>query len=206
MKKIRMNCTATLDETFADLRRGFSEELRQLFPAGANESNRRENQNVCQRPLTALHGARGWRRFYICQITKTEREAQTSRSCRVLSENKWFILYHSISKRIDPQFATEEIRQFLRRNENIVIFFFWSALICVWTAFRLSGISAAGIMLFLIGFESLNSLAGWRKCRMQYKNTPNRFYPVGSFFIIQTPLYSRYVPRLSRAAAHFSQR
>ena len=66
MKKIRMNCTATLDETFADLRRGFSEELRQLFPAGANESNRRENQNVCQRPLTALHGARGWRAvFYL---------------------------------------------------------------------------------------------------------------------------------------------
>ncbi len=49
---------------------------------------------------------------------------QTSRSCCVLSENKWLIFYRSISKRIDPQFTTEEIHQFLRCNENIVIFLF----------------------------------------------------------------------------------
>ena len=48
------------DETLLrHLRRRFNEELRQLFPAGANESQRCENQNVCQRPLTAYHGARG---------------------------------------------------------------------------------------------------------------------------------------------------
>ena len=44
------------------------------------------------------------------QTTKTEREVHTSRSYSVLSENKWPILDCSISKRIDPQFTTEEIR------------------------------------------------------------------------------------------------
>ena len=62
--------------------------------------------------------------IYICQTTKTEREVCTSRSYCVISKHKWLVLYRSISKRIDPQFTTEEIRQFLRRNENFVIFLF----------------------------------------------------------------------------------
>ena len=40
--------------------------------------------------------------IYLCRTTKTEREVQTSRSYCVLSENKWPILYRSISKRIAP--------------------------------------------------------------------------------------------------------
>ena len=55
-------------------------------------------------------GRVGSGRYLSCQTTETEREVQTSRSYCVLSENKWLVLDCSISKRIDPQFTTEEIR------------------------------------------------------------------------------------------------
>ena len=38
---------------------------------------------------------------------------QTSRSYCVLSKYKWFVLDCSISKRIDPQFTTEVICEYL---------------------------------------------------------------------------------------------
>ena len=61
------------------------------------------------RAVTSRRGA--WlAAVFICQTAKTEREVQTSRSYCVLSENKWFVLDCSISKRIDPQFTTEKIR------------------------------------------------------------------------------------------------